>query len=208
MTGLESGLAWLASLPQGTLVAAMAVLAAVENVFPPIPADVMVAFGAFLAARTSASAIPPFVAVWLGNMAGVALMYWMGRRYGTKRIAGRYRLDPSGRADARLRALHQRYGILALFLSRFIPGVRALVPPVAGALGIPFGRSMIAMGTASGLWYGAVTYLAFRAGSNWDVLRGSLARFGSWTAATAVIVACIVFLAVWLRRRRARSTAT
>ena len=204
---MENVLAWLASLPQGALVAAMAVLAAVENVFPPIPADVMVAFGAFLAARTSGSPIPPFVAVWLGNMTGVVLMYAMGRRYGTRRIAVRFRLDASGRADARLRALHQRYGTLALFLSRFIPGVRALVPPVAGALNIPFGRSMIAMGAASGIWYGAVTFLAFRAGSNWDTLRESLARFGSWTAAIAVLVAGGVFLAVWLKRRRARSHA-
>ena len=108
MGTLDSALAWLASLPQGALVGAMALLAAAENVFPPIPADVMVAFGAFVAARGGHSALPAFIAVWLGNMAGVAAMYRLGQRYGTGQIERRFHLNVTGQAG-RLSALHGKY---------------------------------------------------------------------------------------------------
>jgi membrane protein DedA with SNARE-associated domain len=201
MDTLERALAWLSTLPQGGLVAAMALLAAIENIFPPIPADVLVAFGAFLSARGGRSAWPAFLAVWLGNMVGVAIMYGLGRRYGTSRVERRYHLDRSGRADERILAYHRRYGILAFFLSRFIPGVRAVVPPVAGALRIPFAGAMVAMAAASGLWYGAITILAFRAGNNWETLRAGLGKMGSWTAGIAVLLGAIIAILIWRRRR-------
>ena len=56
--------------------------------------------------------------------------------------------------------------MFALFLSRFIPGVRALVPPFAGAFRLPLIRSMVVMGVASGIWYGIISYLAFRVGAD------------------------------------------
>ena len=208
MGTLDAALAWLASLPPGALLAAMAGLAALENIFPPIPADVLVAFGGFLAARADAPAWPAFLAVWGGNLLGVAGMYYLGRRYGTARVERRYHLARSGVADARVLSWYRKYGILAFFMSRFVPGVRAVVPPVAGALRIPPTRAMFAMAAASAAWYGAITVLAFRAGSNWEALRGGIARLGSWTAAGAVTIALLAAALIWLRRRsRARSGA-
>lgn len=206
MTTLDSALTWLATLPQGALISSMAVLAAIENIFPPIPADVMVAFGGFLAARAHAPAWPAFVAVWGGNMLGVAAMYFLGRRFGSARIERRYHLDPTGGgADARILDWYHRYGMFAFFISRFVPGVRAVVPPVAGALRIPFGRALLAMAAASALWYGAITIIAFRAGDSWEALKGAVARLGSWSAAIAVGLVVVVAAVWWRRRHRARS---
>lgn len=200
---MDGVLAWLSSLPQAALLGAMAVLAAIENIFPPIPADVIVAFGGFLAARTGASPWPAFIAVWAGNMAGVVLMYFLGRRYGTARLERRYKLDRSGTADARILEWHRKYGTFAFFLSRFVPGVRAVVPPVAGALRIPFFGAMIAISAASALWYGAITHLAFRAGNNWEALLGTVESLGIWSA---VIAGAILLAAAswWYLRRRRR----
>lgn len=205
MGSLEGALAWLSALPEGALLSVMALLSAVENVFPPIPADVLVAFGAFLAARAGHSSLPVFLAVWIGNMAGVAGMYALGRRYGADRIRRRYRLDTSGTADQRILHLYERYGTLALFLSRFVPGVRAVVPPFAGALRIPMGRTMLATSAASGLWYGVITVLATRAGNNWEALKGTIARFGTWSAGGALIVILVVGGVIWWRRRGERA---
>lgn len=205
MGSLEQALAWISSLPQGALLGVMALLSAVENIFPPIPADVLVAFGAFIAARGGHSSIPTFLAVWLGNMGGVAAMYWLGRRYGADRIRRRYNLDASGNADQKVQQLYMRYGTLALFLSRFVPGVRAVVPPCAGALRIPFPRTMLATSAASGLWYGAITLLATRAGNNWDALKGALGQLGAWSAGGAVAVIVLVGGTLWWRRRRERA---
>ncbi len=200
---MNAALAWLTSLPPGALLSAMAVLAAIENIFPPIPADAIVALGGFLAARKGASPWPAFLVVWGGNMAGVVLMYFLGRRYGTAALERRYKLDRSGTADARVLHWHQRYGTLAFFLSRFVPGVRAVVPPEAGALRIPFPGAMVAIAAASGLWYGAITWVAFRAGNNWEALLATIGRLGGWTAAGAAGL-LLALVGVWYFRRRRR----
>ncbi|MCC6319532.1 MAG: DedA family protein [Gemmatimonadaceae bacterium] len=207
MGSLDAALTWLAAQPQGALLSLMAALSAVENLFPPIPADVLVAFGAFIAARAGHSSVPAFLAVWLGNMAGVALMYTLGRRFGAARIEARYHLDATGSADRRLQLAYRKYGTFALFLSRFVPGVRAVVPPVAGALRVPAIRAHLAMGAASGIWYGAITLLATRAGTNWELLRTSVASFGSWSAAAAALGFALLGGAIWWRRRRVRRPA-
>ncbi|MBL8981514.1 MAG: DedA family protein [Gemmatimonadetes bacterium] len=207
MESLDAALAWLATLPTGALLALMAALAAVENLFPPIPADVLVAFGGFLAARAQQPAWPAFLAVWGGNMLGAWFMYMLGRRFGAARVEQRYHLDRTGGADARVLDWHRRYGTVAFFFTRFIPGVRAVVPPIAGALRIPPFGVLGAMGLASGMWYGAITWLAFRAGANWEGLRAAIGRLGSWSAGGAVAVAVVVAL-VWWRRRRAHAPAS
>jgi membrane protein DedA with SNARE-associated domain len=202
MTILERLLDWLAGLPPVALLSAMSGLAALENLFPPIPADVLVAFGGLLAARAGYSPWPAFLAVWLGNVAGALAMYGLGRRYGSAAVERRYRLARGGTADARLLTLHARFGSVAFFLSRFIPGVRAVVPPVAGALRAPILTVGLAISVASGLWYGAITWLAFRTGANWEELQRVVGRWGTGSAVVAG-VAVVGVLAWWMWRRRA-----
>lgn len=204
MDTLDAALAWLQGLPRIPLYGLMAVLAAVENVFPPIPADVMVAFGAFIAARGGDSPWPPFVAVWLGNVAGAAGMFFLGRRYGAATVERRFHLDRSGSGDARVLRWYQRYGVLAFFVTRFVPGLRAVVPPVAGALRIPPTGALVAMAAASGAWYGTITWFAFRAGANWDALRATIGQLGTWSAVGATGVLAAGALVTVLIRRRSR----
>lgn len=198
---MQQLLDWVAALPVFALYAALAGAAAIENVFPPFPADTVVAFGSFLAARGQGSVVAVFLATWLGNLAGAALMYALGRRYGAGLLRGRLlRAGPD--AEARIDAMYRRYGLWALALSRFIPGVRAIVPPFAGALRLSPVRALAAMGIASGVWYGAITVLAYRLGSSWEELRAAVARTGTWFAVGATIVVAIVVAIVVLRRRR------
>jgi membrane protein DedA with SNARE-associated domain len=192
---------WLAALPPIALYLTMFVFAAIENVFPPLPADTVVAFGSFLAARGQGTIAGAFLATWAGNLTGAALMYGAGRKYGSERIQRRLLKDDGASAGTRLHALHNRYGMLALFVSRFIPGVRALVPPFAGALRLPFIPSLIVMGVASGIWYGLISYLAFRVGANWNVLQRTIVDYGR--VATIIAIALVTTGAVvWYARRR------
>ena len=200
---MEAFLDRLAAMPVPALYAALSVVAALENVFPPVPADTVVAFGAFLAARGQGTALGVFVMTWFGNLAGAMLIYAVGRRYGAERLERRLLGERAAEAESRLRTLYGKYGLTALFLSRFLPGVRAIVPPLAGALRVPAIRAAVAMGAASAVWYGAISYLAFRIGADWDRLSGSVARYGR---ASAIAGAAIVLLAigVWLTVRRRR----
>ncbi|MEP7381948.1 MAG: VTT domain-containing protein [Gemmatimonadota bacterium] len=199
---LQSLLDWLASLPPTALLPVMAALAAVENIFPPIPADMLVAFGGFIAARNHGSPIPAFLAVWLGNVTGAMLMFVVGRRLGRDWIARRFHLDPGGANEKRLLDAYARFGTAGLFISRFLPAFRALVPPMAGALRLPLPRVIIAIALASAAWYGFITWLAFSAGSNWESLASTLTRAGSWTGAIAAGVVAVAVAAWWVRRRR------
>jgi membrane protein DedA with SNARE-associated domain len=202
MAFLDSLLAWLSSLPSPLLLGAMGGLAAVENVFPPIPADVLVAFGGLLAARASHSPWPVFLVVWGGNVAGAALMYGLGRKYGSARVERKYRLAAGGGADVRILELHRKYGLAAFFISRFVPGVRSVVPPVAGALRIPFVGAIASIALASAIWYGVITWLAYRAGSNWEALEDRISQLGRGTAVAAGGVLLLAVAWWWLRRRR------
>lgn len=201
---MEDVLAWLSGLPPAALYASLAVVSAAENVFPPLPADTVVAFGAFLAARGQATLTGAFLATWFGNVAGALLVYALGRRYGTQ-YAHQWMLRFGGGAyESRLEAMYARRGILALFLSRFIPGLRALVPPFAGALRVPPLRATLAIAGASALWYGVVTVIAYRVGSDWETLQARLRGAG---ATAALIAGAIAIVAIgWLLIRRRRST--
>src|SRR5918998_889442 len=188
-------------MPVPALYAALAVVAALENVFPPVPADTVVAFGSFLAARGQGTALGVFLSTWSGNIAGAMLIYAIGRRYGAERLERRLLGDRAGAAESRLRTLYGRYGLVALFLSRFLPGVRAIVPPVAGALRIPALRTAVAMGAASAIWYGAISYLAFRIGADWEKLSGAVGRYGRVSAIVGAALAAGA-VAAWLVLRR------
>ena len=198
MSGL---LAWLSAVPIGTLYVVLGVFAALENVFPPIPADTIVAIGSFLAARGKGSVVAALAATWLGNVGGAMVMYGVGRRYGAERLQRRLLGDKGPGAEQRLERLYGRYGAISLFASRFIPGVRALVPPFAGALRVPPVRAALAIGTASAMWYGTVSYLGFTLGGNWQRVSALIVEYGRILAAVGLIILAGVLL-IWRNRSR------
>ena len=192
-------------MPLGTLYVAIGVISAIENIFPPFPADAAVAFGSFLAARGEASPYTTFLVSWFGNFFGAALMYYVGRRYGSSAFITRLERWAGAGAEQRLLKLYGRYGIPALFISRFLPAVRAVVPPFAGAMKLPPLPVALAVATASGIWFAFLTFVAFRAGSNWEVLYATIVRYGKIIGFSAsglvVLVAGLLFLR--LKRRKA-----
>ena len=203
---MQSLLSWFAGLPVVVLYPALALLAALENVFPPLPTDTVVALGTWLAARGHGSALLAFLCTWVGNVAGAVAMYAVGRRHGAGWIHRRLPALSNARGEERLQQLYARYGIPALVASRFIPGVRALVPPFAGALKVPAFSAIAAIAFASGVWYGFISYIAYRAGTDWDALTRRIAQSSRISAVAGAVIVALA-LAVWFVRRRTRRTA-
>jgi membrane protein DedA with SNARE-associated domain len=201
MTGM---LAWLSSMPEPLLYGALVLAAFAENVFPPLPADTVIALGAFVAARGNGTALGVWTATMLGNVGGAMVMYGLGHRYGLPWLLQRFpALFPAGATD-RVTARFKTQGLFAVIVSRFLPGVRAVVPPLAGAMDIGALRAVIAMTLASGAWYGLVCVLAFRAGASADALLEQMAgqqRALGLGAAALVLAAAGV---MWWRVRRRR----
>ena len=141
-----------------------------------------------------------FLLGWIGNVSGAGVTYFLGRRFGAKVFLRRIEKYAGPDAESRIKKLHKKYGFWGLFVSRFLPGVRAIVPPFAGAMGLPAFKVMLSVATASAVWFGLITFLAFRAGDNWDLVQHYLVRSGKVAGAIAV---GIVLLAagIWLWKR-------
>src|SRR5438477_939718 len=200
---LQSVTEWLGNLPLGSLYVAIAALSAFENFFPPFPSDAVIAFGSFLADRAHGSPFTVFFLGWFGIVAGAAMSYTLGRRYGAKAFLRRIERYAGPDAESRIKKLHKKYGFLGLFVSRFLPGVRAIVPPFAGAMRLPAFKVMLSVASASAVWFGLITFLAFRAGDNWDLVERYLVRSGTVAGGIAIgIVVLVVGLWLWKHRDR------
>jgi membrane protein DedA with SNARE-associated domain len=200
---VQQFLDWLAGLPPTLLYLALAVTAAAENIFPPLPADTVVAFGSFLAARGEATLLGSFLATWLGNVIGAMAMYGAARWLGADWMHSRLQKLGSERYEKRLERLYGRFGTGALFLSRFLPGVRGVVPPVAGALKMPVLPVSAAIVVASAIWYGLVTFLAYRVGTSWNALQERITGVSMWVGIGAAAFAAALVIG-WLTYRRKR----
>jgi membrane protein DedA with SNARE-associated domain len=197
---------WLVTLSPGTLYSVIAVVAALENIFPPFPSDLVVAFGSFVAAQGSGTAIGVFASTWIGNVLGALLVYALGLRYGAERLERRLAGKHAESRDARIRAMFHRYGMAAVFVSRFIPGVRALVPAFAGALRLPLLPTAAMIASASAIWYGLITFIAFRVGADWPRLKALVAGYSTTAAILATAVLALGIAAWLLARKRQNGT--
>ena len=197
---------WLIGLPVAVLYVTLVVFGAVENVFPPVPADTVVALASWLAARGTGTVVLAFLAPVVGNIAGAAGMYFVGRTHGKEWMRRKFPRLAGESGTTRMRTLYDRYGVAALVISRFIPGVRALVPPFAGAMHVPAPIAIGAMGLASVVWYGTISYVAFRAGADWTHVLQLIEKFGTIASLIAIAIAAVA-LVVWLVARRRRAAA-
>lgn len=158
---LEQLLQQLPTFPPTLIYAAIGILASVENIFPPVPADTAVAIGAFLSNAGAISAAAVFGITWAANVSSAAGVYFTARTVGRKFFTGRLGtrlLKPE--AMARIERIYARHGTWGIFISRFIPGVRAVIPPFAGVAGLKSVRALLPMILASGIWYGTLTFAA------------------------------------------------
>ena len=193
----------LASLPTLPTYLVLMLLSAVENVFPPVPADVAVALGAFLAQRGEIRAPLLGVMCWLANTASAAWIYFFARSHGPGFFAegwGRRLMRDDDVAT--LQEAVGRYGPLGIFLTRFLPGVRAAVLPFAGAFGLSPARALIPAAAASAIWYAFLVAAGSIVGNNWAAVKALVgdANLGLGLCAGVLVLAITVW---WWRRRRA-----
>lgn len=191
----------LTTLPPALLYLILGLGAALENIVPPVPADTFVLAGAFLAARGAADPWLVFLATWVFNVASAVGVYAVARRYGPRFfkmplahwLLREHQLDQIG-------GFYMKYGIPAIFMSRFLPAWRAMVPVFAGVSGMSAWKVVPPMAIASGLWYGLLVYMGAVMGRN---LGRIVEIFNDVNAVLlAVAVGLIAIAAVWWWRSR------
>ena len=192
-------LEWVSGLPVPAIYATLVAVSAVENIFPPVPADVAVVFGAFLSHRGLTSAPLVGVLCWLANTASSAAMYFYARTHGRRFFEegwGRWLMPP--RTMRALQEAYSRHGTYGIFLSRFLPGLRAGVTPFAGVVGIAPARALIPSAAASAIWYAFLVASGVALGQNFEAAVSLINRANRVLALVTVLV--VMLLALWLWR--------
>jgi membrane protein DedA with SNARE-associated domain len=140
------------------------------------------------------------VAGLIGDMAGASIAYFIGY-YGSRELLERQgaKLHMSQRRLDGAHRWFERYGAPAIFVSRFIPVVRAAFPYAAGVAKMPFWRFFILAALGSLIWIGGLAVLGREVGSDWQSWRHHL-EYVDYVGVTLVVLA-IIYLIV----RRTRS---
>ena len=196
---------WVNALDLNTLYLLLGVVAFVESIFPPAPADLVVAFGGFFAVRREASYWPVVFAIVFGSVVGSLVVYAVARRFGADWMHSRLKRLHLLNAEERLEGLYAHYGLAALFVSRFVPGLRAVVSPMAGALRVKLPRYTLVIAAASTIWYGLIIWAAFQVGSDWEHVRGTLRVLARRVGGTAIVLLVVLVVIGWILWRRHRA---
>jgi membrane protein DedA with SNARE-associated domain len=193
---------WANELPNIGVYVVLWVGAAVENVLPALPADSFVALGGFLAGAGDLDARWVALGTWVANVSGALVVYRLSHVHGPPFFhsgLGRHLLRPH--QMERMAIFYDRWGTPAIFFSRFVPGVRAIVPVFAGATHQPWRKVVIPLAVASAIWYGGLVQLGVLVGNNLDLLQSVLARLNRSLGAVGLL-AILLIVAWWIRTRR------
>jgi membrane protein DedA with SNARE-associated domain len=141
-------------------------LMALENIFPPIPSEMIMPFAGFVAARGELSVIGVLVAGTAGSVAGALPWYYAARVYGCerlKRLAGKHArwltVTPED-IDTALAAF-RKHGKKAVLFGRLVPAVRTLISVPAGLGNMSLGQFLLYSSIGSLAWTGLLTAAGF-----------------------------------------------
>jgi membrane protein DedA with SNARE-associated domain len=200
---IEQFLAKLAALPPLVIYLVIGSGAAIENFVPPIPADTFVLLGAFLSAGGRATAWTVFLVTWLANVTSASVVYFLAHRFGRTFFKEHHlgKLLINEKQMEQIGGFYSKWGTPAIFMSRFLPAFRAMVPVFAGVTHVRFWRVFIPLAAASALWYGALVYLGAMAGQNWSAIMAFFSKASSVLLGIAVVLVA-AFAFWWIKSRK------
>ncbi|MFN7898850.1 MAG: DedA family protein [Synechococcaceae cyanobacterium] len=178
-----------------------------ENLFPPLPSELIMPLGGFLVQQGKLELLPVLVAGLLGSVIGASFWYGVGRWIDEDRLQGwllnRGRwlgIPPS--LLPRSRRWFDRHGVLVVFWGRLIPGLRPFVSLPAGFELMPAFTFLLWTTAGTGLWVLALTLAGLALGSAFAQVNTLLARISSGLLPLLLLVPLGWSMAwLWQRRR-------
>jgi membrane protein DedA with SNARE-associated domain len=170
-----------------------------ENAGLPVPGETMLLLASFLAYSEHHLRLPYIILVGVcAATIGDNLGFLLGH-YGGEPLLERYRQVPRvHRTIARAERLIQRYGSFAIFIARFIAGMRIIAGPLAGVLHMPWRKFAVFNFLGAAVWVTVISSVGFFFGRHWD----ELARIMKGFNATVLLAAVLLVLFFWWRQRR------
>jgi membrane protein DedA with SNARE-associated domain len=181
----------------------VALLMLLENVFPPIPSELIMPLAGFISERGGLSFWPVVAAGSAGSLAGALAWYWVGRSVGERRF--RVWVDAHGRwltlscEDLdRAKGWFDRHGGAAVFIGRLIPGIRTFISVPAGFAEMPFAPFLAYSTAGTALWTAALAIAGRMLGSQYDQVSTYLGPI-SWIVLGGILVLYVYRVVKWRR---------
>ena len=168
-------------------------LVALENVFPPIPSEVILAFGGFMTTYTSLHVVGVIISATIGSVVGAIILYFIGKLLNKERlisiVSGKVgkilRLKPKDieKADK----WFDERGNIAVFFCRFVPIVRSLISIPAGMSDMPIRSFLLFTTIGTLIWNTVLVILGSKMGENWTKIVDFISEYASITLIVLVI---------------------
>ncbi|MDP9138408.1 MAG: DedA family protein [Pseudomonadota bacterium] len=187
---------WIEAVVQTTGVLGIAFLMFLENVFPPIPSELIMPLAGYSAAKGDANIVLVILAGTVGSLAGALFWYGLGRLFDHERLKGF--ADRHGRIITMTRAdltkaddWFDAHGQYAVLFGRLIPTVRTLISIPAGLAEMPIGRFLLYSGIGTAIWTTLLALFGYAVGGRYSELEG-------WIDPISYgVIALIVAIYVW-----------
>jgi len=181
-------------------------LIAIENLFPPIPSEVILTFGGFMTTKTTME--PSFVVLvsTAGSLIGAIILYGIGRILSPERLRkivegkiGRILHFKSEDIDKSV-IWFQKKGKLTVLFCRCIPIVRSLISIPAGMAKMNLGLFFVLTTIGSLVWNTLLVYLGVAAGASWERIAGYFDTFSTITL--FALIGIFIIAAFWFYKSR------
>lgn len=198
----EEGIRLLQQLPPIGVLLVMFLIAYVENIFPPSPSDVLLAFAGTLIGLGTIGFFPSLVFATLGSTLGFMTAYWAGRYFEGHVIEGRFSRFLPMSAITRVEAMFRKYGYGVIIANRFLGGTRAIVSFFAGMARMNLAKTTALCAVGAAMWNTLLLLLGRALGHNWRAAGTYLMLYSKLV--TAITVAAILVFVVWwyLKKRK------
>ena len=183
---------WVASIIESLGYFGVAFLMFVENLFPPIPSEVIMPLAGYISAKGQLSIVLVIIAGTFGSVLGAIFWYFVARWLGAERLrrwARRHgRWITLGTSDID-KAEHwfERHGVSVIFFGRLVPTIRTVVAIPAGLFGMKLGRYLLFTALGSVIWTGALALIGWWLGSKWTEIEAWMDPF-TYVVMTAVLL--------------------
>ncbi|MFE1552802.1 DedA family protein [Streptomyces sp. NPDC058718] len=175
---------------------------ALENLFPPLPSEVILPLTGFAAGQGAISLASALFWTTLGSVVGAVALYWIGALFGRRRMHALWARLPLVKVSdlERTEAWFARHGTKAVLLGRMVPIFRSLISVPAGVERMPLPVFLLLTTVGSLVWNSVLVLAGYWLGDRWDLVEGYVGVLSKVVLVLA-LVALGAYLAVRLRGR-------
>ncbi|WP_078431427.1 DedA family protein [Metabacillus halosaccharovorans] len=197
---------WLMSVMENYGYVGIMLLIALENIFPPIPSEVILTFGGFMTTTTNLSITGVVIASTIGSVIGAGVLYFIGLQLDVERLDKivekwghilRLTKKDIHKADA----WFDKYGPWTVFFCRFVPLIRSLISIPAGMSNMKMGLFFVLTTFGTLIWNIVLVYLGASVGGSWEAI---VEKMDIYSDVVYVILAllAIAFVIFFIKTRK------